>query len=279
MSVLNQLLSKEIAEKAWEQLQKMLFPSDRKQIKQLISLKPIEIYETKSSFNIDGADIQVGIKSYLENILENRKNIRKKWLGLAFGTQESLTYGFHVVVNSAIDYPNAKIYLQNNYVDNPFNFNNDRYQLTIKDVDIKEKEKELSTDLSLEGSINIWFLKIRTKGILNVIGNPYYQTKDKTIRMKDLKYTFKSKNLVLKLLDKYYHKRFLSFLKDLIIIPIDEALFKAKILAQEEMNHHQKESRFVFNGILNDLELERLKVEERTIKAVFLAQGNLRLAK
>ena len=281
MSVIDQILSREVTQKAWEQLQKMLFGgTDRKQLKQLIDLKPIEIYETKSTVEIDGAEIGIGIKSYLENLIEKRKNIKRNWLSLAFGNvQENFSYGFHVVVNSTIDYPNANIYLKNNYVNDPFNFNNGRYELIVKDVEVKEKEKDLVANLSLEGAIKIGFLRIKTKGILNMVGKPYYQSTDKTIRMKDLKYAFKSKNILLKLLDKYYHFRFQKFLEELIVIPIDEALFKAKILAQEEINKYQQDPKLVFNGLLEDLALERISIEERTLNAVFFAQGNLRLTR
>ena len=60
---------------------------------------------------------------------------------------------------------------------------------------------------------------------------------------------------------------------------VKEDLFNARISAQEEMNKHQKSEKLIFNGFLNDLELERIKVEKRGLEAVFLAQGNIQMTR
>lgn len=279
MSILDQILNQDLAVRAWEQLQKVFSGTENKKIQQLLALKPIEVYETKTVINIDTADIDVNIKSYLENIIENRNNIKKRWFNAGFGTEENLFYNFHVVINGHIDYPNIKKYLQHNYVNQPFNFKKNRYNLLIKDVDIKEQAGKLLSSLIVEGTIKFAFFSFKAKAVFFVDGVPYYESSDKTIRVKEVNYTLDTKNLLLRILDKYYHNSFKAFLSRWMSINVEESLFKARMLAQEEMNKRQEVTNFMFNSVLKDLSIERILVKEQEVEAVFFSQGKLRLAR
>lgn len=279
MSIFDQIVGQELAGRAWEQLQKMFSGTDNKKIQQLLTLKPIEVYETKTTFNVDDADIRVNIKSYLENVIDSRNNIKKRWFSAGFGTEENLYYNFHVVINSFIDYPNMQKYLQKNFVNHPFNFKKGRYKLLIKDVDIKEQGGKLLSSLILEGTIKFAFLSFRAKAIFFIEGSPYFESQEKIVRVRDVSYTLQTKNFLLRILDKYYHSSFKDFLSKWLFINVEESLFKARILAQEEMNKRQQTNNFMFNSVLKDLSIERIIVKEQEVEAVFFAQGRLRLAR
>lgn len=279
MAIFDQIISRELAGRAWEQLQKMFSGTDNQKIKQLLALKPIEVYETQTTLNIDDAEVNVNIKSYLENVIDNRNNIKRRWFSSGFGTEENLFYNFHVVINGHIDYPNVQRYLQKNFVNQPFNFKKGRYKLLIKDIDIKERAGKIFSALILEGIIHFWFLKFRAKVIFFVDGVPYYDAELKTIRVKDVTYSLDTKNFLLRALDKYYHNSFKAFLTKWLHVNVEASLFKARVLAQEEMNKRQQTNNFMFNSVLKDLNIERIIVKEQEIEAVFFAQGKLRLAK
>jgi hypothetical protein len=150
--------------------------------------------------------------------------------------------------------------------------------LVLRDViSITEEGRKLQLKLDLQGSIKLWEFRIKTKSIITILVDPSYDSKAYLIRMNDLDYQFETANILLKFLDKYYHEDFKKFLIDEIEISIKEDLFTARILAQEEMNKYQNDEKLMFNGFLNDLELERFMVQKKGIEAVFLAQGNIQL--
>lgn len=280
MASFNKYLGREVVGRAWQQIQKSLV-SDDGRLSQLFSLKPIDLYDTNTSFQVGGATVKMEIKSYLENLLRKRvKSGNRIWPFGKWGTQESLKYRFNVVVNGRMDYRNIEIWVENNFKDKQFSFRNGRYHLKLKDVkQIGEREGKLFFELDLLGSIRFWFFRIRLKSRLTFELRPVYDHKRYLIRVKDLDYRFTTANILLKLLNRYYYEDFKRFLEEIIEISIKEDLFTARILAQEEMNKYQRDEKLIFNGFLNDLELERIQVEKRGIEAVFHAQGNIQLTR
>jgi hypothetical protein len=280
MASFNNYISKEVVGRAWQQIQKSLI-SDDGRLKQLFSLKPIDLYDTSTSLQVSGATVKMEIKSYLENLLKKRVKAESKfWPFSTWGTQESLKYQFNVVVNGKMDYRNMEIWVRNNFKDKLYSFKNGRYHLKLKEVkQIGERDKKLFLELDLIGSVRFWFLRFRLKSLLTIELNPVYDHKKYILRVKDLEYQFQTANLLMKLFDRHYHHEFKKFLEDFIEISIKEDLFTARIMAQEEMNKYQNDEKMIFNGFLNDLELERLSVEQRGIEAVFHAQGTIQMTR
>ena len=57
--------------------------------------------------------------------------------------------------------------------------------------------------------------------------------------------------------------------------PLVEDLFNGRVMAQEEMNRHQKQPNFWVNGMLTSLSLERIYYDHEGLQAVLLARGKL----
>lgn len=263
--------------RAWQQIQKSVV-SDDGRLRQLFTLKPIDLYDTTVSLTVSEATVKMEIKSYLENLLTKDRAGSKLWPFSLLSSEDSLKYKFNVVVNGKMDYENVEIWVRNNFKDKLYSFRNGRYHLKLRDVkQIGERDKKLFFELDMVGSIRVWKFRIRLKSILAFNLTPVYDPQDQIIRVKDLTYKFQTPNLLLKLLDRHYHEEFNHFLEEVIEIPIKEDLFTAKIMAQEEMNKHQRSEKLIFNGFLSDLELERFKIEQRGVEAVFLARGNIQL--
>jgi hypothetical protein len=278
MSVYDKYLGREVVGRAWQQIQKSLISEDGR-LRQLFSLKPIDLYDTNTTLTVNGANIKIDIKSYLENIIQKQaKKGNLLWPFSNWGTQESLNYKFNVVVNGKMDYPNIETWVRNTFNNRPYVFNKGRYILVLRDViSILEQSRKLQLKLDLQGSIRLWKFRFKTKSIITIMVDPVYDSKAYLVRMNDLDYNFETANILLKFLDKYYHEDFKQFLIAEIEISIKEDLFTARILAQEEMNKYQTDEKLMFNGYLNDLELERFEVQKKGIEAVFLAQGNIQL--
>lgn len=275
MASQNKYLGREVVGRAWHQLQKSLISEDGR-LRQLFSLKPIELYDTNLSFDASGATVKMEIRSYLENMLKKRLDSGGGFWPFNLGARESFTYKFHVVVNGRMDYANLETWVRNNFKEKLYSFHDGRYHLKMRDVrQIFQRNGKLVFELDLFGSIKLWFLRIRLKSMLTFELSPVYDQKANVIRVKDLDYRFQTPNILLRLLDRRYHEEFREFLEEVIDIPLREELFTARMLAQEEMNRYQKDNKFMFNAYLSDLELERITVEKRGIEAVFFAQGNM----
>ena len=279
MATYDRYTSREVVGRVWQQIQKSLV-SDDGRLRQLLSLKPINLYDKATSFETSGAVVKMEIKSYLENLLTKRAKSGINLWPFGWGTQDSLNYKFNVVVDGKMDYPNMEIWIRNNFKDKLYAFRNGRYHLKLRDVKrISSRDKKLILVLDLFGSIRIWKFRFKQKSVLTLEMDPIYDPKNYIIRAKNVDYNFETPNLLLKVLDKYYHDDFKEYIEEIIEVSIKEDLFSARIQAQEVMNQHQKDEKLIFNGILKDLEMERIEIQQKGIKAVFLAQGNIQLTR
>ncbi len=280
MPTYDKYFSREVVGRAWQQIQKSLISEDGR-LRQLFSLKPIELYDANTSLEVNGAEVKMDIKSYLENIIQRRaKKGISIWPFKSFSGSSENNYKFNVVVNGKMDYKNMEIWVRNTFKDEPYTFGEDRYVLKLRDViSISENNKRLEFKLDLFGSVRMWKFRFKMKSVLTFEVDPIYDAKNHLIKVKEVDYNFETPNLLLKVFDRYYHNEFKEFLKESIEISIKEDLFTARILAQEEMNKYQENEKLIFNGYLNDLELERFEVQKRGIEAVFLAQGSIQFTR
>ncbi len=276
MASYDKYIGREVVSRAWQQIQKSLISEDGR-LRQLFSLKPIDLYDTKTSLDVNGATVKMEIKSYLENLIQKQaKKGLQIWPFNNWTDQSSSHYKFNVVVNGKMDYKNVETWVRNTFNNQPYTFDDGRYLLQLRDViSISEANRKLQLKLDLQGSIRFWKFRFKAKSKLNILVDPIYDANANIIRMTDMDYQFETSNILLKFLDRYYHKEFKEFLIEEIEISIKEDLFTARILAQEEMNKFQGNQNLLFNGYLSDLALERFEVQKKGIEAVFLAQGNI----
>lgn len=279
MAVYDKYFSRAVVEKAWQQIQESLISEDGR-LRQLFALKPIDLYNDNADLKVNGAEVKLDIKSYLENLIQKRAkrgfNILRPFKG--FSVKDVTNYKFNVVVNGKMDFKNIETWVRNTFKDVPYSFDEDRYILKLRDVvQIASNNKKLAFKLDIFGSVRFWKFRFKTKSLLSLVVDPYYDAKTHYIKVKDIDYKFETANLILKVLDKFYHNAFKDFLRDSIEIGIEEDLFYARTQAQDAMNEYQQTENLVFNGYLNDLELERFEVQPKGLEAVFLAQGNIQL--
>ena len=83
-----------------------------------------------------------------------------------------------------------------------------------------------------------------------------------------------TKSYILKFIDTFYHKQLVDFLHDFLQYNFKKELEQAKIEAQKQIDSFQQQSNWI-NGTLNELDLERITIENDGIHAVFLAEGKL----
>ena len=164
MSGYDKYIGREVVGRAWQQIQKSLISEDGR-LRQLFSLKPIDLYDTNTTLSVNGADVKIDIKSYLENILQKQaKKGISLWPFSNWGTQESLNYKFNVVVNGKMDYQNLETWVRNTFNNKPYIFDEGRYILVLRDViSISEEGRKLQLKLDLQGSIRLWKFRIKTK--------------------------------------------------------------------------------------------------------------------
>lgn len=274
---LYQYISEEILKESWEPILSSFISN--KKLKQLLTLKPIEIFEHDLNLDFEGANVQVELKSYVENIIEKRLSNPfhifdfTKWL-----SQKSLpTYKFQVFAIARMDFKNATYYLTKNFANVEYILEEGKYKFTINQIHLGYENKCLFVDLDITGVAKWWKLEKIIEGKLRITGNLRYIADKKMIITKDLDFSIIKSNFIVKQIDKKHHLVFKEMLVEFLRLNISEELFNARIAAQEELNNAQNDPSYFVNGVLNDMQVEKIYSNEKGIRATIVINGRLHL--
>jgi len=276
MSLFDRFLQKDLSEQIWQQLTRMLSSEGR--LQQLLSLKPIDLYSTTTTYELDGAVIDVDIESFLENILRKRINNTSTLLALGkWALNQNSAYNFHVIVTAKMDYSNAAKYFKHHFAHHDYYFDNHNYHLYIEDIRFKEEDRYVHAELDLYGYTKIMGISKKGKGTLVIRGKPYYENNTYFLSVKELDYHLRTSDIINKFISWWWHRPIKKLIYDFIQYTIEEDLFNGRVMAQEEMNTHQQQTGFLVNGMLTSLELERISYNKEGVQAILLAKGKLDL--
>lgn len=276
MSLIDRLLQQEIISQVWQQLYRML--SSESRIRQLFSLKPIDLYHTNTQFDVDGAEVDVEIESYLENILKKRMQRASDIITMGkWALEESRAYNFHVVVTAKMDYTNAAKYLNHHFAGKDFYFSEKRYYLHIDQIRLREENTQIIAEADVRGYARKGKIIKRSKGTLVMYGKPVYLHDKYLLITKDFNYTLHHTDMITRLISWWWHEELRTLLQDVLQYHLEEDLFNGKMMAQTEMNQHQQQSNLWVNGMLTDLDLQRIYTDQEGLQAVLMAKGKLEL--
>lgn len=94
------------------------------------------------------------------------------------------------------------------------------------------------------------------------------------VKTRNLDYVLETKSTILKIIDWFYHGQLIDFLQNFLQYNFKDDLELAKVEAQKQIDSFQNQTNWI-NGVLNDVDLERITIENDGVHAVFLAEGKL----
>jgi hypothetical protein len=276
MSLIDRLLQQEVVSQVWQQLTGML--SSESRVRQLFSLKPIDLYHTTTQFEADGAVIDVEIESFLENILKKRIKRANDFISMGkMALEDNRAYNFHVLVTAKTDYLNAAKYLNHHFSGKDYYFGDNQYYLHIDHISMREERGRIIGEADVRGYARKGWLTKRSKGTLIMYGKPTYLHDELLLVMNDFNYSLHHTDLITRLLSRWWHEDIRKLLHGALQYHLEEDMFNGKVMAQEEINQRQKQSGFRVNGILTALDLQRIYFDQNGLQAVMMAKGKLEL--
>lgn len=273
MGIFERVLSGSLFSDVWTQVRQHLFTEGR--FRQLITLKPIEIYKAETELEIDGAKVKLFIKSDVDNVM--RRGIEKTISFLTFSqSEEEKDYGFDVIVNAQMPYSEVDKFFNYHFANKSFKIINDKYELILEKFEFGNDGTRAIARIPFVLKSNWWFFRRNMVGEATLDASIAYNQPKDVIKTRNLSYELKTKSWVLKLVDYFYYNQIIAFLTDFLVYNFQEELLHVKQKAQEQIDSFQSQNNWV-NGTLNEVELDRVTIEDTGVYAVFLAEGKLHL--
>jgi hypothetical protein len=274
MNIFERVIQGSVFGDVWHQVQQYLF--NEKRWIQLLSLKPIEIYTTKTDIELDGAKVDLDIKAFIENIVQKRISNARNYLSLGFLSWKTnrQTYNFKVIVKAKTDYKSIGNFFTHHFANKKYDIEENIYAISLKEFIVKNKGTKVQIEVPFTIYAKRWYLKKQYEGKAIFLCSIIFNDPNYSIRTRNLSYTIESKSMLLKWIDKLYHKQILDFLNNFLVYDFKEELYIAKLQAQEQLNDFQVERDWIHGNILN-IDLERITIDHDALRAVFLANGKL----
>lgn len=276
MAILERVLGGNIFYNFWKQLQQYVFTEKR--FMQLITLQPIEIYKTSTELELDTAKVQLEINSHLENLMQRRIDRTFDLLTFNFsGNQKgAFVYDFDILIKARMLYEEVSRFFCFQFANHEYAIRENRLFLTFHDFEFSREATRLSVNVPFDVRAKWWFFRWKWQGSAVFNASVIFDYSQYQVRTNNLRYSLRTKSILLRFIDKFFHKELLAFLDDFLQYNFKEEMFHARVEAQLEINSIQSQSNWL-SGNVNELDLERVSLEPDGVHAVFVAKGKLHI--
>ncbi|MFN8261608.1 MAG: DUF4403 family protein [Chitinophagales bacterium] len=276
MTIFERVLGGNLFFDFWKQLQQYIFSEGR--LIQLITLQPIEIYKTDTELEIDTAKVKLSIKSNVENLVQRRidRALNLLTLNRAENDAKSFAYDFDVIIKAQMAYEEVSRFFNFHFANQIYPIEDNKYYLHIEKFVFSSEDSKAVVHMPFILESKRWFWKKRMNGTAVLRAYINFHQPKYVVKTRNLTYELETGSYVLKTIDNLYHKHLIEFLTGFLQYNFQEELFHAKTEAQQQINSFQSQTNWL-NGVINDLDLERISLEKEGVSALFLAEGKLHL--
>ncbi len=275
MPALNKILTSDIISEIWKSI--ILRIKDGK-IVQLMTLKPIEVYDETMPYEIDGADLKVDVKAYLENLLQKPIQRAFDFLSLDFKNMDKslFSYNINVKADVCMDYKNLGIYLKKQFADKQYWILDDRIGLLFQDFKLSLKNNQLEVIVPMR--IDAKYKALHYDGHADVFarGNIVYDPVSTIIKITNISYVATSEKFILRMVNLMYYNDIIQALEDFMQFNIQPELDEGLERLRKEVKKYDEEIKFV-SGKVDILKLNRLELLPEGGKGYLQLKGRIKL--
>jgi len=234
--------------------------------KSWLRIQPTEIMLSQINSNSKKMKITLGLRAYMETIVGEKPAFADTTLFPSLHIVEKMPDEFNVGLVTIVKYADAAKLMNELYVLQPYTYAEGKKSITLTHFDMWAQGDRMVMEIGTKGSLN---------GFVYLIGTPYYEEKDRTIRMKDVDFHLDTKNKLIKSANWLLHGTFAKVMQKNIYFEIGKELDATKKDCQSYFNNYECSEGVFLNGKLNELEAKKVYLVEDGIVAVVNTKGKL----
>jgi hypothetical protein len=150
-----------------------------------------------------------------------------------------------------------------------YQFTQGKYRFEVKDIFLYGNGRNLAVALNITGTI---------KGTIYLSGQPFYDKESSSIRVRDLDFDVRTKNVLVKSASWILHQDFLRTLDKQLSFPIGDQLQAAQKELQSYLDSNKKMQYFEISGVIEKPEIGDILITPKTVKAMVIFKGKLRVS-
>jgi hypothetical protein len=229
-----------------------------------LKVSPVEILMTPLSGSGSSSGFSFGIKAYTETFIgeEPEKTINPDLPAITI--VDSISSQFNIGLSSKIPNDEINRLLAENFQDQTFSFNNNKYQVTITDLELYGSGNNLVIRAGLQGSIN---------GNIYLKGTPAFSAVTQSLYLENFDFDLDTKSALIKTASWLMHGKLVEEFTNALTIPLGPQLAWATSLIDQNLNNVEIAPGIYVNGKLEELTPSGVFITEDFIIASIMAKG------
>ncbi|MEI6900254.1 MAG: DUF4403 family protein, partial [Bacteroidota bacterium] len=143
-----------------------------------------------------------------------------------------------------------------------------KYTITVNDINIYGNDLNLVVAVKVSGSVN---------GTIYLAGKPWYDKSTSTVRIIDLDYEFKTKNVLVKSAGWIFKHGLKETLQQKLVYPLGDQLKQTRTEISDFMKENKKFNMFTVSGSIQNLDIDRIMITRESLRVLCLIEGKLNL--
>ncbi|MDB5242130.1 MAG: hypothetical protein JWP57_2755 [Spirosoma sp.] len=236
------------------------------QYRTYLQVVPKRILITPLRFEGRLVQATIGIEGYTLTTTGDKPTVRPAVSLPDLTVVSQVKNDFQIGLLSEVSYPEAAKLAASEFVGKSFSFSNDRYTLTITNMDLYGQNDNLIIKAGLKGTLS---------GDIYLRGRPYYDAQSQTISLKDLTYDLDTKNLLQRSASWLLQGTFARTLEKQLTIPVGSYLADMQKLIQERLKNNQLVKGVTINGRIDEIRPDQVYLTPTALLAVVNARGRV----
>ncbi len=231
-----------------------------------LQVVPRRILITPLRFESNTIRTLIGIEGYTLTSVGAKPDVRPAVSLPDLSVVPTVKDDFQVSILSESTYEEAAKLASENFVGKKFEFQDGRYYVTIRDIDLYGQNENLIIKAGLTGSVT---------GDIYLKGRPYYDPQTKTIALKDLQYDLETSSLLQRTASWLLKGTLARILEKQFTIPVGDQLIEIQKSMQAQLKNNQLTKGVVLNGIIDEVRPDGVYLTPTAILAVVFARGRV----
>jgi hypothetical protein len=140
------------------------------------------------------------------------------------------------------------------------------HQIRVNDLSVYGHGDDLVVALNVSGSIN---------GTIYLAGKPFYDKDSSSIKIRDLDFDIRTKNVLYKSASWIFHHGLVQTLEKKLQFPVGKDLEQTRKEIQSYLDQHRKLDIFTMDGTIRNLTLNEMIITKNSVKVYFVLEGNI----
>jgi hypothetical protein len=229
-------------------------------------ITPLEISMVPLQGSIDILHHAVGIKAYTELFYGDEPAFHINETIPELKITSRIDNDFRVSL--ALDVPFSNINAVAKQQLAGYQYNHGKYRVQVKDILIYGSADKFIIALTISGTV---------KGTIYFSGTPWYDKETSSVKIKDLDFDIRTKNVLLKTASWLFHQSLVKNIEQKLSFDIGDRLTAAQNQLQSFLDGNKKVQYFGISGTIDKPEIGDILITKQSVKAMIIFTGRIRI--